>query len=85
MRNYVLTVQQPGLKNLADELLDNGRNVFLMKHYCSNLITMVGFIQKFLKTVHASPAEEIAQFNLDNVRKRASPKELIHKMDLMLG
>lgn len=27
--------------------------------------SMVRFIKEFLKTVHASPAEEIANFNLD--------------------
>lgn len=51
---------------LSDEELMYSVNISLSRKDFKNLRgQMVEFIQNFLKTVHASPAEEIAQLNLD--------------------
>jgi uncharacterized protein (TIGR02147 family) len=53
-------------ENLRDEELMYSVNISLSQEDFKKLReSMVEFIQKFLKTVHASPAEEVAQFNLD--------------------
>lgn len=53
-------------EGLSDEELMYSVNVSLSPEDFKRLREqMVDFIQKFLKTVHASPAEDIAQFNLD--------------------
>lgn len=51
---------------LSDEELMYSVNISLSQKDFKRLREdMIDFIQKFLKTVHASPAQEIAQFNLD--------------------
>lgn len=53
-------------ESLTDEELMYTVNISLSREDFKKLREeMVEFIQSFLKTVHASPAEEIAQFNLD--------------------
>lgn len=53
-------------ENLADQELMYSVNVSLSQEDFKKLREqMIEFIQKFLKTVHASPANDIAQFNLD--------------------
>ena len=54
------------IEDLSDEKLMYSVNLSLSKGDFMKLREeMVQFIQKFLKTVHASPAEDIAQLNLD--------------------
>jgi uncharacterized protein (TIGR02147 family) len=51
---------------LSDEELMYSVNISLSQEDFKRLREeMIEFIQKFLKTVHASPAQDIAQFNLD--------------------